>query len=92
MLLTELTISQARSLIISKEISPVELTRAHLERIEALDDKINAFITVTPELALQQAQGAERKLARVDSISDKSLGALFGIPIALKDLSLLLRS
>ena len=50
--LTELTISEASRLLRNREISPVELTHLHLERIESLDPQINAFITVTPELAL----------------------------------------
>lgn len=79
--LTSLTINQAAELVKNGEISPVELTRAHLERIQHLDDKLNAYITITPELALQQARVAE------DEISHATYrGALHGIPLGLKDL------
>jgi aspartyl-tRNA(Asn)/glutamyl-tRNA(Gln) amidotransferase subunit A len=64
-----------------KEISPVELTRACLERIEKLNPMLNAFITVTAESALAEAQVAEIEIAR-----GESRGPLHGIPIALKDL------
>lgn len=79
--LTSLSISQAEELLKNKSISPVELTRAHLERIQQLDDKINAFITITPELAMQQARQAE------DEIQHGGYrGTLHGIPLGLKDL------
>jgi aspartyl-tRNA(Asn)/glutamyl-tRNA(Gln) amidotransferase subunit A len=64
-----------------KEISPVELTRACLERIEKLNPMLNAFITVTAESALAEAQVAEIEIAR-----GEWRGPLHGIPIALKDL------
>jgi aspartyl-tRNA(Asn)/glutamyl-tRNA(Gln) amidotransferase subunit A len=64
-----------------KEISPVEITRACLERIERLNPALNAFITVTSESALAQARAAEAEIARGDW-----RGPLHGIPIALKDL------
>ncbi len=64
-----------------KRLSPVEVTQAALARIRRLDDDLRAFITVTEELALEQARRAEEELARgVDR------GPLHGVPIALKDL------
>jgi aspartyl-tRNA(Asn)/glutamyl-tRNA(Gln) amidotransferase subunit A len=68
-------------LIARGELSPVELTQACLERIQRLDGQINAFITLTPELALEQARQAEAELAR-----GELRGPLHGIPLALKDL------
>jgi aspartyl-tRNA(Asn)/glutamyl-tRNA(Gln) amidotransferase subunit A len=65
----------------SKQLSPLELTRLTLERIEQLNPILNAFITVTSEKALAQAARAEQELA-----SGIDLGLLHGIPIALKDL------
>jgi aspartyl-tRNA(Asn)/glutamyl-tRNA(Gln) amidotransferase subunit A len=79
--LTSLNIHQAARLIEKKEISPVELTRAHLMHIQQLDDRLNAFITITPELALQQALQAEQEI-----INGNYKGPLHGIPLALKDL------
>lgn len=66
-----------------KEISPVELVDALLARIEAIDGKLHSFITVTAELARQQARQAENELR-----SGQDHGPLHGIPIALKDLYL----
>lgn len=64
-----------------REISPVELTRALVERIAALDPRINAFLTVTGELAMEQARRAEREIA-----SGRYQGPLHGIPVGLKDI------
>ena len=78
--LTGLTIERAARLIGTRKVSAVELTRATLERIAALD-RLQAFITVTPELAMAQARRADRDLARGDHH-----GPLHGIPVSLKDL------
>ncbi len=79
--LTSLNIFQAADLLKTRQISPVELTRAHLERISQIDQRLNCFITLTPELALQQARQAE-----VEILQGIYKGALHGIPLALKDL------
>ena len=79
--MTELTIREAAELLRQKEISPVDLTTACLERIEQLNPQLNAFITVTPELALAQARDAETEIQR-----GRWRGPLHGIPIGLKDL------
>ncbi len=76
----DLTLCQARELLIKKELSSVELTKACLDRIQAHDDRIGAFITVDHEGALEQAQRADALIARGNS------PAGCGIPIALKDL------
>jgi aspartyl-tRNA(Asn)/glutamyl-tRNA(Gln) amidotransferase subunit A len=78
--LTGLTIAEAGRRIASRELSPVELTRAYLERIERLNPRINAYITVTAEQALSQARELEVELAK-----GRSRGPLHGIPIGLKD-------
>jgi aspartyl-tRNA(Asn)/glutamyl-tRNA(Gln) amidotransferase subunit A len=64
-----------------REISPVEVTRACLDRIEKLNPALNAFITVTAESALAEAWAAEIEISR-----GEWRGPLHGIPIALKDL------
>jgi aspartyl-tRNA(Asn)/glutamyl-tRNA(Gln) amidotransferase subunit A len=74
------TIEELAPLLAKKKISPVELVEAYLSRIERLNSRFNAFITVTAEQALADARTAERELAR-----GKRRGALHGIPIALKD-------
>jgi aspartyl-tRNA(Asn)/glutamyl-tRNA(Gln) amidotransferase subunit A len=68
------------------KLSPVELTRFMLERIERINPKLNAFIEVSREIALQQAKSAERALSsRKNKKNGRDLGALHGIPISLKD-------
>ncbi len=75
-----LTIHEAGDLLRQKKISSVELTQAHLDRIRAVDDKVKAFTLVTDELALKQAEEADRRIASGDTLSP-----LTGIPIAIKD-------
>ncbi len=79
--LIDLTITEAAVLLTRGEISPLELTRAHLERIQQVDGRLNSFITLTPELALQQARQAEAEM-----LAGTRKGPLHGIPLALKDL------
>ncbi len=79
--LTRLSLTEASQLIRSKRISPVDLTQACLSRIEQLNPKLNAFITVTADSALAQAREAEADIQR-----GRWRGPLHGIPIALKDL------
>jgi aspartyl-tRNA(Asn)/glutamyl-tRNA(Gln) amidotransferase subunit A len=76
-----LTIAEASRLIKARKLSPVELTRAYLKRIEALEPQVNAFITLTGDLALKQARKAEREIGNGDW-----RGPLHGIPFALKDI------
>lgn len=67
----------------SKEVSPVEVTAAVLARIEALEPKLNAFATFTPELALTAARAAEKAVTAGDELGD-----LHGVPVSIKDLTL----
>ena len=75
------TILEAAQELRLRRISPVELTRACLERIEALNPGLNAFILVTADLALEQARAAEHEIFR-----GNWRGPLHGIPLGLKDL------
>jgi aspartyl-tRNA(Asn)/glutamyl-tRNA(Gln) amidotransferase subunit A len=75
------TIAELAPRLRRKEVSPVEVTRACLDRIEKLNPALNAFITVTAESALEEADAAEIEISR-----GKWRGPLHGIPIALKDL------
>jgi aspartyl-tRNA(Asn)/glutamyl-tRNA(Gln) amidotransferase subunit A len=79
--LTSLNLHQAADMLKTGQISSVELTQAHLKRISQLDQRLNSFITLTPELALQQARQAEAEI-----LQGNYRGALHGIPLALKDL------
>ena len=67
------------SLIASKDVSPVEVAEAHLEQISRLNPKLNAIVTLAPDL-LERARDAEAAVMRGDS-----LGALHGIPVTIKD-------
>ena len=75
------SIQQASELLRQGSISPVELTTECLARIEKLNPRLNAFITVTADSALAQARQAEGEIQRGDW-----RGPLHGIPLALKDL------
>ena len=76
-----LTIKEAGELIRRRELTPVELIRASLERIDNTDGQLHSFITLLREEALEQARTAEAEILRGDY-----KGPLHGIPIALKDL------
>ncbi len=75
------TILEVGALIRSNEFSAVALTTLMLDRIERLENRLNAFITVTADLALEQAQLADSELA-----NGHDRGPLHGIPIVIKDL------
>ena len=77
------TVRQLRGLLDSRQVSPVEFTELYLRRIEALDPRLNAFITVSADVALAAARKAEEQISKgVDG------GTLQGIPISLKDIEL----
>src|SRR5712691_10247470 len=79
--LTDLTLTEAASLVAARKASPLELTEACIARYEALEPRLNAFITPTFELALDQAKSATEAIAK-----GGYLGPLHGIPFGLKDL------
>jgi aspartyl-tRNA(Asn)/glutamyl-tRNA(Gln) amidotransferase subunit A len=79
--ITDLTLTEASGRIANQKISPVELVRACLSRIERLDSTLNSFITLAGESALEAAKRAEQEI-RTGSIRS----SLHGIPLALKDL------
>jgi len=76
-----LDVSELRAAYRARALSPVEVTRHYLERIERLNPTLNAYYTVTGESAMRQARAAERAFAR-----DAADSPLLGIPIGLKDL------
>ena len=76
-----LTILELSELFRTKKISPVEITRVMLQRIEKLNPILNAYITVTSEQAMKSAQEAEKEIQQ-----GKWRGPLHGVPLALKDL------
>ena len=75
-----LSATELSRLIERKEVSPVEATEAYLERIEDLDFKFNAYLTVCRNQALQDAREAERAISQ-----GNYLGPMHGVPVAVKD-------
>ena len=74
---TALDLKQA---IATKQVSPVEVARAALEHADAVEPRLNSFVTMTPEIALAAAQQAERAVMAGDA-----LGLLHGVPVSVKD-------
>jgi aspartyl-tRNA(Asn)/glutamyl-tRNA(Gln) amidotransferase subunit A len=80
------SIEEIGRLFRKRKLSPVELTKLLLARIESLNPKLNAFLTVTPELALAQAKRAEKELLSPRGRKGHlDRGPLHGIPISFKD-------
>jgi aspartyl-tRNA(Asn)/glutamyl-tRNA(Gln) amidotransferase subunit A len=76
-----LSITQAARLTEQRRLSPVELTQAYLDRIEAYDPQLNAYLLVTADRALDAARTAEAEIA-----AGRYRGPMHGIPFALKDI------
>jgi aspartyl-tRNA(Asn)/glutamyl-tRNA(Gln) amidotransferase subunit A len=76
-----MSVAQAARAITHRELSPVELTQALLDRIARLDPKLNAFIQVDGDAALQAALAAETEIA-----AGRSRGPLHGVPVGIKDI------
>src|SRR3981081_273882 len=76
-----ITIAEASRRIARRELSPVELTEAYLQRIAAVDDQLMSFVSLTAELARQRARAAEAEIMR-----DGPRSPLHGIAYCLKDI------
>jgi aspartyl-tRNA(Asn)/glutamyl-tRNA(Gln) amidotransferase subunit A len=74
------TVHEAHRLLKEKKISSVELTKEYLKRIDKVDSRVHAMVTVTAERALEQARHAEKMIQAGDDISP-----LTGVPLAIKD-------
>jgi aspartyl-tRNA(Asn)/glutamyl-tRNA(Gln) amidotransferase subunit A len=79
--LCEMSLADVGALIRSQSVSPVEVTEEALARIERLNPRLNAFWTVTAELAREQARAAETEITK-----GQYHGPLHGVPVGLKDL------
>ena len=79
--LYELPLLEVAAKIKAKEVSPVEVARSSLDRLEETEPALTAFVTVTPELAIEQAKRAESEIA-----GGNYRGPLHGIPLGVKDL------
>lgn len=78
--LTNLTIREAHEMLAAKKISSVELTQAILQRAREIDPKIKSYVTITDDLALEQAKQADERIAKGEDVTP-----LTGIPFAMKD-------
>src|SRR5262245_25721749 len=76
-----LTVAEGAALLRAKKLSPVEWTRALLDRITALDPHYNAFLVVTVDAALAEARKAETEIA-----NGQWRGPMHGVPYAAKDI------
>ncbi len=75
-----LSVSQLSELIKNRQVSPVEAVEGYLNRIESLNDRLYAYLTVCGDEALQAARESERALAQ-----GEYKGPLHGVPVAVKD-------
>ena len=75
-----LSATELSRLIMTKDVSPVEATKAYLGRIEAVDSKLNSYITICRDDALAAARQAEQEISH-----GRYMGPLHGIPVAVKD-------
>jgi Asp-tRNA(Asn)/Glu-tRNA(Gln) amidotransferase A subunit family amidase len=73
------SIAEVRESVVTKKLSPVEVVAAHLKRIETLQPKLNAFVHLDPEAALEQARRAEAAIRGAGAA-----GPLFGVPVTVK--------
>ena len=80
MQLHNLTIREASEMLATKQISSVELTQATLQRAHEIDPMIKSYVTITDDLALEQAKQADERIAK-----GKNVTPLTGIPFAIKD-------
>jgi aspartyl-tRNA(Asn)/glutamyl-tRNA(Gln) amidotransferase subunit A len=76
-----LTVAEASRLIGARKLSPVELTKAYLDRIAALDDQLDSFVTLTADRARAEARSAEAAIT-----ADGPRSPMHGIPYCLKDI------
>ena len=84
MKLSELNISKINEGFRKKEFSSVEITREYLGRIKKTDEKVKSYITVTEDLALEQAKKADERIAR----GEAQESILLGVPCSIKDVIL----
>ena len=77
--LTDLSLSEAREKLRAREIKSVELTEAYLQRIAQVNPKIDAYLTLTAEQALEQAHAADVRIQQGEDTP------LLGIPMGIKD-------
>ncbi len=80
-----LTIHEAHDLLRKGELTSVELTQTVLDRIAAVDNQVRAYLTLTPEFALERARLADERWSSWRTNGGEEPPALLGIPLAIKD-------
>ncbi|MBN2554752.1 MAG: Asp-tRNA(Asn)/Glu-tRNA(Gln) amidotransferase subunit GatA [Anaerolineales bacterium] len=83
--LTDLSLLEAASALRNGDVSSKDLVRACMDRIDKIEPEVHAFLALTPELALEQAEQADLKFKAWRKTKDKPLPLTTGIPIAVKD-------
>ncbi|MDF2883356.1 MAG: gatA, partial [Clostridiaceae bacterium] len=78
--LNKLTAHQLKDLITKKEVKVEEVTKAYIDRVKSIDDKIGAFLYLAEEEAIQHSKLLDEKISK-----NENLNALSGIPIGIKD-------
>ncbi len=78
--LTRMTAAELSAALATREVSATEVTRAHLDRIAAVDDRVRAFLHVAADSALEQAAAIDERRQ-----AGERLGPLAGVPVAVKD-------
>src|SRR5579871_6073191 len=81
--LTDLKLSEIRDLLRRKEVSAADLVRTHLERIDRVDSAVRAYLTLSPERAMEQAIRVDKAIAAGEPVEP-----LAGVPTAVKDVIL----
>jgi amidase len=84
----ELSMIELATAIRKRELSPVAVTDHYLRRTQELNDQVGAFFTITPDLAAEQAQAAEKAVTAAEAGDQAALPPLTGVPIPIKDLNM----
>ena len=79
--ITSLTIHETAALLAKKEVSSVQVTEAYIDRINAVDGRVGAYLTVTPEKAFRAAREADERISRGVDVTP-----LTGVPVSIKDI------
>lgn len=82
----DLTALEQAAAVRARELSPVDIVEHYLDRVQRHDARLGAFVTVTPEVAVEQARAAERAVMEADGTG--TWPSLYGVPVPIKDLAM----
>jgi Asp-tRNA(Asn)/Glu-tRNA(Gln) amidotransferase A subunit family amidase len=83
-----MTVTELAAAIREGQLSPIEITDHYLDRIDRLGEQVGAFYTVTHDRAREEAEAAEKAVARAGRDERSALPPLTGVPIPIKDLNM----